>query len=122
MTILRLAAWSTAALCAFLSAAQAGSCSKDIDAMQARFDARLDAIAGAGPAARQSLGADLSHQPTPRSIAAAEVKLGELNQHVVRSVRRALNRARVADARGNTRRCEKELARAERALRPVSTQ
>jgi Skp family chaperone for outer membrane proteins len=86
------------ALIAPISAGYAASCSKDIDAMQARFDARLEAIAG--------------------SIAKAEEKLGELNQHLVRNVRRALNRARAADARGNFRRCESEVAKARRALGP----
>ncbi len=44
-----LMTWSTAALCALLSAAHAGSCSNDIDRMQARIDARVEAIAAAGP-------------------------------------------------------------------------
>ena len=100
------------------SVAQAGSCAADIDAMQGRVDARLDAIAAAGRTAPQSVSADRSAQPTPRSIAAAEERLGELNQHLVRNIRRAMTRARAANARGNERRCEKELARVQRALGP----
>ena len=118
MGVPRLIMCSAAALGVSLATAQAGSCGPQIDAMQARLDARLAAIAAAGPAGKQSLNADLSRQPTPHSIAVAEERLGELNQHMVRSVRRALNRARAADARGNAKRCERELAIAERALGP----
>jgi hypothetical protein len=100
------------------AAAEKASCAKDIDAMQARLDARLDAIAGSGRTAPQSLKADMSAQPTPSSIAKAEEKLGELDQHMVRNVRRALTRARAAEARGNTRLCERQLAAARRALGP----
>jgi hypothetical protein len=106
------------ALVAPISTGYAASCSKDIDAMQARFDARLEAIAASGRSAPQSIKADLNAQPTPSSIAKAEERLGELNQHLVRNVRRALNRARAAEARGNFRRCEREVAKAGRALGP----
>ena len=106
-------------LVATYSAAQAGACAKDIDAMQARVDAKLESIAARGPSAPQSVAAGMSVQPTPHSIAVAEEKLGEVNQHMVRNIRRAMTRARAADARGNTRRCEKELSRVQRALGPL---
>jgi hypothetical protein len=108
----------TIACAATHAAAETASCSKDIDAMQAQLDARLDAIAASGRTAPQSLKADMSAQPTSRSIAAAEERLGELNQHMVRNVRRAMTRARAAEARGNMRRCERDLAVARRALGP----
>ena len=101
------------------SVAQAGPCSKDIDAMQARVDAKLESIAARGRFAPESAAAGMSVQPTPHSIAVAEEKLGEINQHMVRNIRRAMTRARAADARGNTRRCEKELSRVQRALGPL---
>jgi hypothetical protein len=116
--MMRLSIVTAVTLCAFLSAAHAASCAKAIDAMQARLDARLEAVAAGGRSAPQSIKADMSAQPTPSSIAKAEEKLGELNQHMVRNVRRAINRARAAAARGNTRRCERELAVAQRALGP----
>jgi hypothetical protein len=100
--------------------AQAGPCAASIDAMQARIDARLEAIAATGRMAPESISAGLSAQPTPHSIAVAEERLGELNQHLVRNMRRAMTRARAADAAGNERRCEKELARVQRALGPSS--
>jgi hypothetical protein len=106
------------ALMAPISTGYAASCAKDIDAMQARLDARLEAIAASGKTAPQSVKADMSVQPTPSSIAKAEERLGELNQHMVRNVRRALTRARAAEARGNTRLCERQLAAAQRALGP----
>lgn len=106
------------ALMAPISTGYAASCSKDIDAMQARLDARLEAIAASGQSAPQSVKADMSAQPTPSSIAKAEERLGELNQHMVRNVRRAMTRARAAEAGGNMRRCERELAAARRALGP----
>ena len=81
-------------------------------------DASASAIAERGRFAPQSVAAGMSVQPTPRSMAAAEVKLGELNQHLIRNMRRAMTRARAADARGNARRCEKELSRVQRALGP----
>lgn len=109
---------ATIACSAAHASAEKTSCAKDIDAMQARLDARLDAVAASGRTATQSVKADMSAQPTPSSIAKAEERLGELNQHMVRNVRRAMTRARAAEGRGNTRRCERELAAAQRALGP----
>jgi membrane-bound lytic murein transglycosylase B len=109
---------SAALLAVSASAAHAGACAAKIDAMQARLDAKLEYVAAHGRTAKQSVAAGMSVQPTPRSIENAETKLGELNQHMIRNVRRAMTRARAADARGNERRCEKELSRVQRALGP----
>jgi hypothetical protein len=109
---------SAALLAASASVAHAGACAADIDRMQARLDAKLEATAAKGRTAPTSAAADLNHQPTPRSIEAAELKLGELNQHMIRNIRRAMTRARAADAKGNERRCQKELSRVQRALGP----
>jgi hypothetical protein len=49
MPIRRLIPLSVAMLTASMSAVHAGSCSDDIDQMQARIDARVEAIAAAGP-------------------------------------------------------------------------
>ncbi len=114
--IIGLSMFALAAMC---SVARAGACAKDIDAMQGRIDAKLESIAARGRSAPESVAAGMSVQPTPHSIAAAEAKLGEINQHMVRNIRRAMTRARAADARGNTRRCEKELSRVQRALGPL---
>jgi hypothetical protein len=109
---------SVAVLAASASIAHAGACAAKIDAMQGRIDAKLEAIAAHGRPAKESVAAGMSAQPTPRSIEAAEQKLGELNQHMIRNIRRAMTRARAADAKGNLRRCEKELSRVQRALGP----
>ena len=103
---------------ASISAAHAGLCSANIDAMQARIDAKVEAIAAAGRFAPQSISAGMSNQPTPHSIAAAEVRLGEIKRVTIRSIRRAMSRARAADAAGKERRCESELAVVQRLLGP----
>jgi hypothetical protein len=109
---------SAVVLAASASVAHAGACAAKIDAMQARIDAKVEYVAAHGRTAKQSVAAGMSVQPTPRSIENAETKLGELNQHMIRNIRRAMTRARAADARGNERRCEKELSRVQRALGP----
>ena len=66
MTAPRLLVFSAIAFIASVSASYAGPCTDDIDKMQARIDAKLQAMAAAGPTGRQ-VGA--SHvQPTSRSI------------------------------------------------------
>jgi hypothetical protein len=55
----------------------AGPCTQDIERLQAQVDARIDAVAGAGPAGPESNAARLHREPTPGSIAAAEQRLGE---------------------------------------------
>ena len=102
--------------CASLSAAHAGPCSADIDTMQARIDAALQARAAAGGTARESAGAKMRRQPTPSSIAEAEVKLGEVPAQTVDSIKNAMTRARAADGAGDERGCKEALAIIQRAL------
>jgi hypothetical protein len=109
---------SAALLATSISVAHAGACVAKIDAMQSRIDAKLESVAAHGRVAKESVAAGMSVQPTPRSLETAETKLGELNQHMIRNIRRAMTRARAADAKGNERRCEKELSRVQRALGP----
>jgi hypothetical protein len=120
MTIRQLLVLSAAALAASTSVGYAGPCSRAIDRMQARIDARLEAVAGAGPMAPVSSGAYLDRQPTPRSIAAAEARLGELSPQTIEAVRAAMIRARDADRAGNRRACMRELADARRAMGPAA--
>ncbi len=103
---------------ASISATYAGPCSAAIDATQGRIDAKLEAIAASGKFAPQGISAGMSDQPTPHSIAAAEVRLGEIKRVTVRAIRRAMSRARAADAAGKERRCARELAVAQRLLGP----
>src|SRR5262249_12589438 len=55
MVTLRVLIFSAMAVAASVSAAFAGPCADQIDAMQARFDAKLDAKAAAGPTAKESV-------------------------------------------------------------------
>ena len=107
---------SAVALAASIDAGEAGPCTADIDQLQARLDAKLDATAGAGPFGRESLGADLHHEPTPGSIARAEERLDEGSG--LGKALAALERARAVDQAGNRPACEQALAEARRALDP----
>jgi hypothetical protein len=94
----------------------AGPCTQDIDRVQAQVDARIDAVAGAGPAGPESNAARLHREPTPGSVAAAEQRLGE--GRPMESALAALARARNADSAGDRSACERALADARRAISP----
>ena len=91
----------------------AGPCGDSIDHVQARVDAVIAKRAGQGPWRPESVDALRNHQPTPRSIAAAE---GDGNGSRVQRALNALGRARTADASGKVALCNAELNRAMRAL------
>ena len=94
----------------------AGPCTTEIDRMQVEVDAIIEAVAAAGPTARESTAAMLRHQPTPGSIAAAEEEIGDgpkMEEAVA-----ALARAREADAANDKSACEQALAAARRAISP----
>jgi hypothetical protein len=117
MCPLRLLALA-AMLAASADAADAGPCTGQIGAMQARIDAKLASAARNGPSARESVAATDSRQPTPDSIAAAEAKLGELSPRTVEAVEFGMARARKADAEGDEAACEEALAAVQRAIGP----
>jgi hypothetical protein len=106
------------AVAATASATYAGPCSDQIDAMQARIDAKLEAKAAAGPTAKQGVAAGMGMQPTPASIAAAEETLGDISAKKVEAMKRGMARARVADKAGDLRACRKTLAAVQRVLGP----
>jgi hypothetical protein len=86
--------------------ASAGPCTSDI----ADFEAAIRASQGnplAGLTAPQSVGADLSHQPTPASVAQAQARLKK-------SFAATMARAKRYDAQGNGLGCTRELAKAKR--------
>jgi hypothetical protein len=103
------AAFAMAAPCA-----HAGPCTTEIDRLQTEVDAKIDAIAGSGPAAAETRAARLHHQPTPASIAAAEQRLHE-SEGTKRALA-ALARARKADTAGRAGACAKALAQARAAI------
>jgi hypothetical protein len=117
MTASRLLRFGAIAFIASVSASYAGPCTDDIDKMQARIDAKAHAMAAAGPTGRQTE-ASTHVQPTPRSIGAAEEKLGEVSAGTVAAVRQAMLRARAADSAGDKNACEQALAEVQTAIGP----
>jgi hypothetical protein len=121
MDIPRVTIWSLAALWASVSTVNAATCSNDIDRMQARIDANVEAIAAAGPAVPPGIGAGMGVQPTPFSMATVEEKMGEIKRSTFDAVHDAMARARAANSAGNYKACEKALA-AVRRLMPTGLQ
>jgi hypothetical protein len=117
MITLRVLVFSAMAA-ATASTTYAGPCADQIDAMQARIDAKLEAKAATGPTAKQGVAAGMSIQPTPASIAAAEEKLGDISPKKVKAMKRGMARARAADKVGDLRACRKALAAVQRVLGP----
>ncbi|SRR6266545_1429354 len=118
MTVRPMLVLSAAVLAASSVIGYAGVCSHDVDRMQARVDAKLEALAAAGPVARESAGALMHRQPTPGSIAAAEKNLGEISSPTVEAVRAAMARAREADRVGDEAACREALSDVQRAIGP----
>jgi hypothetical protein len=67
---MRVLIFSATAVAPTASTTYAGPCSDQIDAMQARIEAKLEAKAAAGPTAKEGVLATMNMQPTPASIAA----------------------------------------------------
>ena len=109
---------TTVIIAASISSARAGPCSPEIDSMQARIDARLEAKAAAGPGAKESAGALVDRQPTPGSIARAEESLGEVSTETVAAVKQAMGHAHAADSAGDKNACEQALAEVQRLMGP----
>jgi glutamate synthase domain-containing protein 2 len=116
MKIGPLCALSVAALILSTLPSYSGPCSQQIEQTQVRIDAELDSIARAGATGKQSVAATLSHQPTPRSIARAEVAIGEFSPEAQQALAEAMDRAREADASGDGTACDRALDDARRAI------
>ena len=114
----RLIPLSVAMLTASVSAVRAGSCSDDIDRMQARIDAKVEAIAAAGPFVPAGISAGMGVQPTPFGMAVVEEKMGEISRNKVDAIREAMAQARAASSAGNYKTCEQALARVRRLMHP----
>jgi hypothetical protein len=67
---MRVLIFSAMAVAPTASTAYAGPCSDQIDATQARIEAKLEAKAAAGPTAKEGVLATMNMQPTPASITA----------------------------------------------------
>ena len=97
-------------LFASVVAGHAGPCTTQIDVVQAEVDARVAAIASAGPVEREATATP------PGSISQVEENLGE--RASVGKALSALARAQEADRRGNERNCKQALEEARCAIGP----
>jgi len=95
---------------------KAGPCSEDIGRMRTAIDAKLNALAAAGPSEKQGVGAQTHRQPTPHSIAEAQSKTGALSPTTIEKVTNAMDRARKADAAGDKVACEDALSDAKKLI------
>jgi hypothetical protein len=116
MAIRRLLVVSASTLALLTLPCEAGPCSKDIERMQVDIDVKLNALAAAGPSEKQSVDAQMHRQPTPRSFAEAESKVGDLPPSAIEKVKDAMDRARKADAAGDKTACESALHDAGRLI------
>jgi hypothetical protein len=116
MRIHRPSLLAAAVLALAVAPSHAGPCSSEIDRMQKRVDALIEATAAAGPEARESTAATDHREPTPSSIAAAEKRLGE-GKRTERALA-AMAQARAADQAGDKSGCERALADVQHVLGP----
>jgi|SRR6516162_4535960 len=116
MSIHHLGVLAATALALSVVPSSAGPCSQEIDRLQARADAMIEATAAAGSAGRESTAVTTHRQPTPGSIAAAEERLGQ-GARVERAVA-AMAQVRAADQAGDDGACERALADVQRAIGP----
>jgi hypothetical protein len=84
--------------------------------IEARIDAWLNAKAAAGPTAEESSEALLHRQPTPRSIASAESRLGTVPPRKLDAIRQGMARAHDADSAGDLDSCRRALSDVEGLL------
>jgi hypothetical protein len=119
MIVRRSLVLSAAAFLTSMTSVYAGPCAQEIDRLQARVDAKLEAAAHVGPSAPESSGALLHRQPTPGSIATAESRLGEMSSATRAAITAGMARAREADRAGDASACEQALADVRRAIGPL---
>ena len=103
---LHLAALIAVAYVGAAAAAQAGPCTAQIELVEGQIHKAEagSSPGGAGtPSARQSIGAQLHHQPTPGSVESAQ-------NRAAAAAEAALERARAADATGDANACAQALA------------
>ena len=119
MKIARTLALSAVAFAASISASLAGPCSAEVEAMMVRFNDLEAKAAAAGPTAKeQAVVAGRHVQPTPRAMAAAEEKLGQISPETIKLVEQAMERARDADSAGDNFACKEAISEVQRAIGP----
>ena len=116
MSIWHIVMLSAGAVAASTIGSQAGPCFADFHRMEARIEAWLNAKAAAGPTAQESSEALLHRQPTPRSIAAAQSRLGTVSPQKLDAIRQGMARAHEADSAGDLEACRRALSGVEPLL------
>jgi hypothetical protein len=120
MSIWYIVMLSAGAVAASTIGSQAGPCFADFYRMEARIEAWLNAKAAAGPTAQptaqESSEALLHRQPTPRSIAAVESRLGTVSPQKLDAIRQGMARAHEADSAGDLEACRRALSGVEPLL------
>lgn len=91
-------------------------CSREIVQLQSQIDLRLYSLAAGGATANESVSATLHRQPTPASIASAEVKIGDLSPKTLEALSAAMLRAREAVTSQDEPGCERAVGDAHRAI------
>jgi hypothetical protein len=101
MSIWHIVILSAGAVAASTIGSQASPCFAEFYSMEVRIEALLNAKAAAGPTAQESREALLHRQPTPRSIAAAERRLGTVSPQKFDAIKQGMARAHEADSAGD---------------------
>ena len=122
MDIQRSTLACAAALAASMSATYAGPCSSEITRTQDLIEAIHHVRAQAGATAPESTAATTHRQPTPSSIGAAQVELGQTSQEEFNAAKAAMALALQADAKGDQSACEQALADVKRLLGSTGAQ
>jgi hypothetical protein len=116
MAVRTAIALSVAALVLCNAAARAGPCAGEIYDADIAINKRLDAAAAQGKTAPESGFATMHRQPTPLTVAGAEVKAGDLSEADVKALGAFMDEARKADGAGDLAACRKALADLQRFL------
>jgi hypothetical protein len=96
--------------------AHAGPCTDRIYQTDIAIEKLLDAAAAQGQPAAESTFATMHRQPTPRSVAGAEEKAGDLTPAQTQTIMDTMELARKADDAGDQAGCEKALGEAQSIL------
>jgi hypothetical protein len=116
MIIRDVLALSSLALVLFAGPSYSGPCTQQISGVRAAAKEQSNALAIAGEAGDESTAATMHRQPTPKSLAQAEERLGEISDKDAEAYLQAMKRAVAADEAGNRAECENALTEARRVL------
>jgi hypothetical protein len=104
------------ALVLIAAPAHAGPCTDRIYQTDIAVEKLLDAAAAQGQPAVESTFATMHRQPTPRTVAGAEVRAGDLTPAQTQAIMDSMEVAHKADDAGDQAGCEKALGEAQNIL------